>query len=368
MTLFFHALLISSWLFSSAQDKAVHPSSVQSYSQIRSIPLELTSSIEIKQVAEPYLSTPIACTPDGSAVVGVGNDTGLGNILSISRDGKRVVRFGEEKITDIQAPVPAKFFAGDSDVYVLVAGRKPKNETLTFKRPDGQIERQQAVTIKDFIAHFRRDGTYVGAIALDLPFEPHQIGAFPNGDFLVAGAIDNTTRLAMVKSNGQFQRFLELEGDIHMRKGESTKEDSGGLPERAKQFDDTFFAAEQDSEIVADGQNLLLIRSGQQTPVYSVSPGGSVKSIRLNVPRGFSLWDLKTNGRTWFALYTHKISDSEGVEFSTYSIDPADGKMLAEYKYPKNLGFGLACVDDSEFSYLEREADGLQLVKLAPVK
>jgi hypothetical protein len=358
-----YALLISSWLFSSGQDKAIPPSS-----QVRSVPLTLTTNIDVKQVTEPYLSTPIACTPDGSAVVRVGNDTGLGNILSISRDGKQVVRFGEEKITDIQAPVPAKFFADDRDVYVLVAGRKPKNETLTFKRPDGQIERQQAVIIKDFIAHFRRDGTYVGAIALDLPFEPHQIGAFPNGDFLIAGAIDNTTRLALVKSNGQFQRFLELEGDIYVRKGENSKEDPGGLPQLAKQFDDTFFAAEQDSEIVADGQNLLLIRSGQQTPVYSVSPGGSVKSIKLNVPSGFSLWDLKTNGRTWFALYTHKISDSEGVEFSTYSIDPANGKMLAEYKYPKNLGFGLACVDDSEFSYLEREADGLQLVKLVPVK
>jgi hypothetical protein len=41
--------------------------------------------------------------------------------------------------------------------------------------------------------------------------------AFGDGDFLIAGTDKDGPRVAIVGSNGQFRRFVELKGDVHAR-------------------------------------------------------------------------------------------------------------------------------------------------------
>lgn len=111
---------------------------------------------------------------------------------------------------------------------------------------------------------------------------------------------------------------------------------------------------------------LAIGEKGQKTPVFSVAPGGEVQAVNLEVPDGYSLADLRTSRNTWIALFTHRISDTQGVEFQTYSLDPQSGNAIERYSYPKFLGFGLACVHDTELVFLTRENDRLMLVKVAP--
>jgi hypothetical protein len=57
-----------------------------------------------------------------------------------------------------------------------------------------------------------------------------------------------------------------------------------------------------------------------------------------------------------------------GKEFTTYSIDRSTGALVKEYVYPQDMGFGMACTDGTEFTFVVKDmrAETLQLVKLAP--
>jgi dipeptidyl aminopeptidase/acylaminoacyl peptidase len=200
-----------------------------------------------------------------------------------------------------------------------------------------------------------------------------QFGAFAHGDFFFAGAIQGTgePRAALVKSTGQFNRFLELPGDIHAR-SESSKPvgDDLSLPRKADKYEDTLEFALGFSMVIPDGPNLLLVRPGQQSPVFSVSPGGAVQPVPVQVPEGFQLFDLKVARNEWIATYTRPSKDPhiKGLESALYAINKTTGKLLAQYTFPPTLGVALTCSDGNTFTVLTREDDKLQLVSLSRVQ
>lgn len=340
--------------------------------------LKVASTTPVPGISESLLTTAL-CGSDNSIVLRVAGLAGVGDLVSISADGQNVVRFNAFKVSDIENPKFYQYFVGGSDVYVLTRSSKPTDETIKLRTPNGDIVTQRKLSTKDYIVQFQRDGAFVKSIALDLPFTPQQIGAFPSGGFLVAGAArDGSLKpiVALLKSDGQLDRYLELKGDIRPAqpdKKEDTK-DPVALPRWAAHGEEnkqSLAVAENLSLIVADGRNLLLLRSGQKTPVFSVSPGGEVRAITPNVPSGFTLYDLRVSQDMWVAVYTHPHSDdpkNAAVDIETYALDPSSGKAIARYIYPGFMGFGLACSDGVEFTVLERPGDKLELVKLVPVR
>lgn len=344
--------------------------------EIPAIRLEIFSRNEVSEIPEPFIATPL-CGPDGnSVVVQVANGFGLGDLLNISGDGKKVVRFNRFKITDVSKPEYQSYFVADGGLYVLVKSTTQKNETVRYKTPSGEVVTQPASSVKYYIVRFQLDGTYLGAIALDIPFSPLQVGAFPGGQFLVAGRLKDGSygpAVALVKSDGQFNRFVSLKGDIHAAK--KTPADAGdkdtGLPVFGKDLDKTLFGAEASTLIVPYGRNLLLVRTGQSVPIFSISPGGEVKTVTPDVPAGFTLFDLRTARNEWTALFTRRRTDDPkdlSVLMETYALDPETGKAIARYSYPSFMGFGLACSDGFEFTVLERREKNLELFKLVPAR
>jgi len=335
---------------------------------VRQIVLEMDSTVDVPSISNPFLAAPIMCGADGEIFFRTASSTAVADLIAVSRDGKKIISFSRNKINDILNPSPITFFTRGSEIYILVRGSTREGKTLTLRRPDGSTENQEVSSSREFIARFKADGTYLGAVALEMPFRPFQIGVFPSGDFLIAGATKDMqdTRVALVKSNGQFQRFVELKDDIRLRSqsDDETNASSSALPRTGKHFGDGFLEAAQISSIVSDGPNLLLVRTGQRVPVFSISPGGEAKAIRLDTPDGYNLWDLRTTRDLWIALYTHRLAEGAGVEFSSMAIDPKTGKALEVYSYPKFPGFGLACSDGIQFSFLVRDGDTLRIVKL----
>ncbi|MGH9570191.1 MAG: hypothetical protein ACRD4F_11150 [Candidatus Angelobacter sp.] len=295
----------------------------------------------------------------------------MGDLLGISQDGKTIVRFSRLKITDIPKPDFKSFFVAETGVFVLATSATPTGEVTRYRKPNGEIVSQPAFSVQYYVARFRLDGTYVGATDLDLPFTPLQIGVFPGDEFLVAGRAKDGSyapRVALVKSSGQLDRLLTLTGDIHGVTSQSQADDTG-LPKYAKSYEKTLNGAEAASVIVADGRNLLLVRTGQKTPVFSISAGGEIKAITPDIPPGFTVFDLYAAKNLWIGLYTKPRTDDPkdaSVLVQTYALDPATGKALARYTYPQFMGFGFACSDGFEFTLLERPKDRLQLVKLVP--
>lgn len=330
--------------------------------------LEVESITDIPFVTSPFIAAPVVCGGDRSIFVRTASSGAVGNLIAISSDGKWTTSFDLNKMTDIVDPSATTFFVRDVEVYLLVRGSLLEGELRRLRRPDGSLETQPLHSdTRYYVAHFKSDGTYMGAVSLDIPMVPLQIGVFQNGDFLIAGTTKDRqqARVALVKSNGQFDRFIELKDDIRIREeADPTGADPAALPRIGKRFGEGFADAVRVSTIIGDGRNLLLVRKGQNSPVFSISAGGKVESTRLNVPDGYRLWDIRTTRDFWVALYMHRISDAAGVEFSSMAIEPNTGKVLEAYSYERFPGFGLACTDGIEFSFLIRDDNKLRVLKL----
>lgn len=207
-----------------------------------------------------------------------------------------------------------RFFSTDSDVYVLVkSDSNPQPRRYVVPQADGTTERKQtqvAGTRKYFIAHFKPDGSYVRSIEPEIPFLPRQIGVFPNGQFVVAGITADLQepRIALLQSNGQLIKYLDVKNDISKDSPElnGNPDTSSALPWLEKMSHAVEF-----SSIVAEGNNLLLVRRGSRAPVFAISPSGSVKAIKLKVPDGYNLFSLHVGDGLWVAQYAFRDKQAD---------------------------------------------------------
>ena len=135
------------------------------------------------------------------------------NSNEVLKFGKKgIVTFETSKITDIGEPKWVADFASDSDLDMLIEG-DTRTVQRTRKTDDGADEVYWETTGKPryYIARFDADGSYEGALKLDLPFRPAQLSVFSSGNFLVAGADDrHVTRVALLDSSGQLLRNIEF--------------------------------------------------------------------------------------------------------------------------------------------------------------
>jgi hypothetical protein len=121
------------------------------------------------------------------------------------------------------------------------------------------------------------------------------------------------------------------------------------------------------SQIARDGPNLLLFRP-MSGPVFSISPSGAVQNHQLKMKGDYRLFTIKVTQGAWIAELTHHLDDGTGNVFSLYAFDPETGVPLREYFFPRDLGYGLACTDGNEFTFVmaDTERKSLKLLKLAP--
>jgi hypothetical protein len=328
------------------------------------VSLNEISNIPVPSLPPGSIAGPLRCDPDGRIIFRLAMpDTGIGDPVSVSPDGKTVIRFNKERVNDIPQPQFASMFLSGPDVYVLTWGKTPPQPGRKSK-------------LSPFVVHFGSDGRYGGSVPLDLPFHPLQLGVFANGDFLIAGAEESTRepRLAIVASNGQLRRMIELKGDVHAQE-ESTgpakeqEKDPAALPRDSSPNSPSapsLFSAVYGSQIANDGPKLLLFRP-MNGPVFSISPSGEVRVHKLKVEGDFSMYTIKATPGAWIVEFMHNVPHSEAVEMSTYAFNPETGAPLREYFFPGDIGWGLACTDGNEFTFVmaDIEKKALSLVKLA---
>jgi hypothetical protein len=319
--------------------------------------LSEAATAQVLSLPAESIVTPVLCSSDGTVFTRLASmEAGVEDPISISSDGKTITRFGKEKINDIPEPVLLNSFVTDSDVYIIAAGRTRLGSDAKERTSSGNVGTAPASKSTYFIAHFRRDGTYAGSAALDLPFKPAHLGAFANGDFLIEGADVNGARIAIVASNGQLLRIVELKGDVHPQEETDTagaKKDPTALPRfpSGNAPSAYYMGVLSGSQIVKDGTNLLLFRP-LNGPVFSISPSGEVQVHRLKVDREFKLFSIKPTHGIWIAELTHHLKDGTGNEFALYALDPETGAPIRQYLYPRDLGYALACTDGNEFTFL----------------
>lgn len=357
------------WLF--AQQIPQH--SVKTMGPER-VPLGEVSTVPIPSLPPESIVMPVFCEPGGGILFRLATpNRGVEDPVSVSGDGKTVIHFGSWKINDITDPVMLSVFLSGSDVYILTKGSVPLGRESKWSTPKGDVISRPAAKASTFIAHFESDGRYAGAVPLDLPFRALHLGVFESGEFLIAGAESGTDepRVAIVGSDGQLLRFVQLKGDVHGRADSEVAEkekdptafprvDPSGLGRSLRDVVST-------SQIAPDGTNLLLFRE-MSGPVFSISPSGAAEVHNLRVGGHSELFTIRAARPFWIAEILHDLPQGGGEEFSVYAFDPESDKPMREYFFPKDFGWGLACTDGSKFSFIvaDNDRNTVSLVKLSP--
>jgi hypothetical protein len=341
------------------------------------VSLNEVSTVQVPSLPAESIGAPLFCDPDGRILFRLARpDTGVGDPVSVSKDGKTVVRFGKEKIYDIPRPVLLNEFLVGSDVYILASGSTPLGYETKWRKPNGEVVSQPATKSSTFVAHFEGDGRYAGAVRLDVPFRPSELGVFGDGSFLITGidALSAEPRVAIVSSDGQLRRFVELKGDVHAQKDSeiSGKErDPTALPPMARGVDfvKSLVGVVSGSQIAKDGPNLLLFRP-LNGPIFSISPSGEARAHKLRTGGSYNLFTIKATRNAWIVELITDVPPDKPAEFATYAFDPESGAPLREYSFATNLGWGLACADGDEFTFVmaDPEKNNLKFVTLAPTK
>ena len=369
--------IVASALFCGAQRRS--PVSPEKLSTgVPSVSLEEMAIVDVPSLAAESYGLPILCSADGTLYLQVASMVGMngmGDSISISSDGKRVVQFGRDKISDIPRASIGDMFLEGNDLYLLTLTTAPAGHTVEMRTHSGEVQRGESIRAEYFISRFRSDGSYLGSVRLDLPFQPLHLGVFGNGDFLIAGAAAHSEpQQALVSSTGQFQRSIDIKGDIHVQSDSNSSKankDSIALSELGSGPADTFSGGSLlgsvfGSQIIADGSNLLIIRPGIPR-VFTVTPGGEVHAQDLKLPGKYKLDSIKALHDMWIANFTYDRNEKTGWKLAAFAINPTSGEPVKQYTYPDDLGFGIACTDGTEFTFVKAnpETKSLQLVKAA---
>jgi hypothetical protein len=273
-------LAFSAATCSLAQDVPKHSSQPAAATPER-VSLTEVSAVDVPALPADSIGPPLLCDPDGTILRRLAAPQGgVEDPVSRSKDGKTAIRFGSEKINDIPRPSFLHMFVNGSDVYFgereHSTWRPGQTADQARRKSSAQPQEAAGSSRSWFIAHFEREGTYVGAISLNLPFRPLRLGAFQNGDLLLAGAEPATDepRLAVVASNGQLRRFVELKEDVRAQEDEesgASGEDKDptalprfrppqGRPSQSFAVTETLRGVVSTSKIAQDRADLLLFR------------------------------------------------------------------------------------------------------------
>lgn len=335
------------------------------------VSLEVKSSVDVPSMGDPALILPVVCSEDQAILFRTNVLGAVSDVVAITPEGTQKAVYRLMKVNDVTQPKALAFFSKAKYVHLLLRGYKGSGERRTLRRPDGTTE--NAVSYEKtsyYVAKYQENGDYLGSVELDITFRPLQFGVFGNGELLVVGADQDllTPRVALVKSNGQFVKFLEMKGDVHLRNSEGDEQGAAALPETGKRFGDSLRDVLQISRISPDGNNLLLVRKGTAAPVFSITPGGEIRSVNLDIPSGYRTDDIKTTGDFWVGVFTRRMTEGGGVEFAINGIDPETGKSLSTYAYPRFPGFGFACSNGRELTFLTNSDQKLKILTLQPTK
>jgi hypothetical protein len=156
-------------------------------------------TFEVKSEPDPKLAAPFQ-EDDNTTITSDGCDDRGSPYVQVHRvippHSDDVFQFGENgivtfqtnKISDIVEPKWIADFASDSELYMLIEGNTRTEEHDT-KNADGQdvVYWETKGEPRYYIARFDADGSYKGALKLNLPFRPKRLPGFASGNFLVAG-------------------------------------------------------------------------------------------------------------------------------------------------------------------------------------
>ena len=324
-------------------------------------------TFEVKFEPDPKLETSFreddtgitsdGCDDRGNPYVQVHRHSLLNGDEVLKFDEKGIVTFETNKISDLVEPKWMADFASDSELYMLIEGNTHW-EQRSEKSDDGQEGVYWKITGEPryYITRFDADGSYKGALKLDLPFRPEQFSGFASGNFLVAGIdADFKPRLVLLDSSGQMLRNIEFAKEGQKEKQEAAEwtvmrsfyEELEEYPEdigeaRALARLTSFFPYQND---------VLYFRGRTGEPIYRITAGGEVSPVKIKSEEGYSVNYILPSDRNWFVVPTESGKDAKSI---VDELSPARREVIAHYLV-EGAGrevsgpFDVTCFHDGQF-------------------
>jgi len=360
-----HVVLI--FLLSASSVGQSSPAGKTESATLRPIP-----TFEVKFESDPKLSVPFeesgypavfsdGCDASGNPYVRVDRIIPPSSTEVLKFDPTGMVTFETSKISDIVEPKWIADFVLDSKLYILVEGdTRTQQQTRELEDGKNAVYWNVKGDPRYYIAHFDPDGSYKGALKLDLPFRPTRLSGFTSGNFLTTGSDENEMlHVALLDAGGQLLRYVEFpkekpatEKAIASSYGVAASADLASMMLSGA----TSFFPYQDNVLYVQG------RSGAQ--IYEISAGGEAQTVKIKAPQGYAVEYLIPSDRNWFVVSAEqgKFTDAKSV---IYEVNPSSGEFLGRYVAEgsgrtKSVSEGesdVACVHEGEFISV-RHQDG----------
>lgn len=312
------------------------------------------------------------CDSDGSPYVQVDRIISPRSAEVLKFDPKGIATFETSKISDIVEPKRMAHFVLDGRLYMLVEG-DTRTEQHTRKLENGKdaVDWDTKGEPRYYIAQFDPDGSYKGALKLDLPFRPMHLSGFRSGSFLTTGPDENNVpKVALLDSGGQLLRYVEFPKEKHATAEKSVSRSLGfsASPDLASMFLSGFtsFFPYQD--------DVLYVRGRAGAPIYRISAGGEAQAVTIKAPEGYSVEYLLPSDRNWFVVSAEqgKFAAAKSV---IYEVNPSSGEFLRRYLVEgagrsKSVSEGqsdLACFHEGEFISVRHQDGKLTVMHGTPV-
>jgi hypothetical protein len=261
---------------------------------------------------------------------------------------KGIVTFLTGQMNDIPSPFAHGGFVSESAVYLGVDGiENPEQVNKTVEDAEGHKLRLREMKGERYryIARFDRDGTYKGAIKLDLPFYVSTFAVFQSGSMVAQGLDENKIpRIALLDSSGQLIRYLQLEKDMSAVSEIPKKEISfGGDKADAG-------AIVMTSNFVPSNEKMLFLRSLASVRVYEIQENGEVRAVKIKAPDGYDVEGLIETDRNRLVIFRKPNPNGawSDAQHSLFEVDPESGELLKEYRV-KAPDTGVSCFFNGEF-------------------
>ena len=306
------------------------------------------ASLPAKDWAEKSLPE-ATCNGDGNLYISIG---GRG-LVALTPEG--VVPFLSDQMTDIPHP-SATGLGLDPDISAgkvsfRVSGiddSKVKTTTWTDEDGHAHTDRDATDAAIHYIARFDRDGTYKGAIKLDLPFLIFKFATFDSGTILAQGMDQNKApRIALLDTSAQFMRYLDLRKDISTSLGASDED------VKCKGCTESALSVVISSYFIPWNGKMLFWRAFMNQPsVYEVQESGEARLVRLKATEEYEIGQPVRSDRNWLLRVRKANGGGIDAHDSLLEVDPRNGEPLREYRIKEPDKFSKAivsCFFDGEF-------------------
>ena len=317
----------------------------------------------------PYFYGPLGCTSDGSVFIYSVVDANLVPVgrrrpassapisytqslkpplvtdntpmqLEVIEPTGRLWDFDVTHIDDLHGILPSRSYDVDENGVDLLMSAVP-----------GKIGVETDGLRGKFVAHFNREGQYLGAAPLHLPgLNPLKLAAFPNGDLLIFAVDEVNAVPRLLRYSQQTEAAAPYEPEVAFADRNDAMPPSLPKyppPTSAQLARAQLEAAVLNTQMVHRRDAIFVLQMNAGSPLYEVYANGSIRSIELPRIEGFTADSMIPSDELLYIRYREAGTVSaQGDQALLLELNPTSGEEVQRIRLNHLSLWSVACVQN----------------------